>query len=192
MRAVLMSSQQEAEIIQDRTGFITEETRLKSHLHCCVGSRACISLPPVAHRKNCAHPLIMETPSRLSDAFPVQDFIHSLLNQLRTTPGPWRASSQEERTEDLRWCISPKKSNEQAHKKGFCLVTLNTRNQWLQGAQSHRRSMPESKYIYLIKCTWLHYHCLKIYSTPEHTISLISSPFPFRRKRYTLERMSSY
>lgn len=76
-------------------------------------------------------------------------------------------------------------------RRDFCLVTLNTRNQWLQGAQSHRRSMPESKYIYLIKCTWLHYRCLKIDSTPGHTISLISSPFPFRRKRCTLERMSS-
>lgn len=177
--AVLLSSQQEAEIIQDRTGFITEETRLKLHLHCCVGRRACIFLPTTAHRKSCLQPRIMEMPSRLSDAFLVQGFIHSLRNQLWTTPGPWRASSQEEQTEDLRWCISPKKSNEQPTRRDFCLVTLNTRNQWLQGAQSHRRSKPESKYIYLIKCTWLHYHCLKIDSTPGHTISLTSSPFPF-------------
>lgn len=114
-----MSSRQEAEIIQDGTGFITEETRLKSHLHCRVGPRACIVLPPMAHRKSCVHPQITEMPSRLSDAFPVQGFIHSLLNQLPTTPRPWRASSQEERTEDLRWYLSPKKSNEPAHKKGF-------------------------------------------------------------------------
>lgn len=119
VQAILMSSQQEAEIIQDRTGFITEETRLKLHLHCCVGPRACIFLPTTAHRKNCVHPLIMETPSRLSDAFLVQGFIHSSPTCSHQHPDLGGRLLKKRELKTFGGVISPKKSNEQAHKKGF-------------------------------------------------------------------------
>lgn len=186
-----MSSQQDAEIIQDRTGFITEETRLKLHLHCCVGPRACIFLPTMAHRKNCVHPRIMETPSKLSDVFPVQGFIYSSPTCSQQHPDFGGRLLKKRELKTFSGVYLQRKAMNKPTRRDFCLVTLNTRNQWLQGAQSHRRSKPESKYIYLIKCMQLHYHCLKIDSTPGHTISLISNPFPFREKRYTLERLSS-
>lgn len=189
MRAVLMSSQQEAEIIQDRTGFITEETRLKLHLHCCVGPRACIFRPTMhgTQKELC-------TSSNHGNAFKTfqckASFIPSSTGSEQHLDLGGRLLKKRE-LKTFGGVYLQRKAMNKPTRRDFCLVTLNTWNQRLQGAQSQRRSMPESKYIYLIKCTWLHYHYLKIDSTPGHTISLISSPFPFRGKRYTLERLSS-
>lgn len=204
VRAVLMSSQQEAEIIQDGTGFIAEETRLKSHLHCCLVSRRAFSCLPFlpTHRKD------LRTSSSHGNAFKaVRCLPGARLHSFPPQPAPNNLDLRGRLLKrELMSVVSDlqRKAMNKPTRRDFCLVTLNTGNQRLQRAQPHRRSIPESKYIYLIKRMRLHYSCLKMDSTSGHRFLDIQplppqeeklhsgkNVFPLRETTYVLKKSCS-